>query len=281
MNKKFIFVDIDGTLFDYKSNSIPSSSLTAIQKANANGHSIFICTGRPFPDVGKEYFELPVDGFILSCGAHVIIKGKTIYCSQFPQKELKHLINYMINHKIGFSLEGNKRNYLNHTAYDFFKSFLVVNENDNGELARALLKQNDMYPFSEIQAKDYEQILKISLFSDQKILPYCQQLIDNLPNNLHGFLNEESEQGLLTGEISIKGINKATGIDYILDFFNHDLKHTIAIGDSLNDLEMIEHASIGICMGNGSSILKEKADYITDCVDQHGFANAFKHFHII
>lgn len=281
MNKKFIFIDIDGTLFDHESNCIPQSSLEALHQAKENGHALFICTGRPLPDVEEEYYRLPIDGLILSCGAHIMIDNKTIYHTQFPQKELKNLINYMIDHKIGFSLEGLKRNYLNHTAYDFFQSFFIENSNENSELARALLKQRDMYPFSEIKEEDYQQILKIAIFSDHDEIKDCRNMIEHLPNTLHGFLNERREEDLITGEISIKGINKATGIDCVLNYFNHDLKDTIAIGDSLNDLEMIEHAEIGICMGNGSPKLKEIADHITDNVNNHGLAKALKHFEII
>lgn len=277
--KKFIFIDIDGTLYDHEANCIPPSSIDAIKKAKDNNHELFICTGRPKPDIEEEYYELPLKGMVLACGAHIIVDGKTIFHSQFPQNELKGLIHYMLQHEIGFSLEGIQRNYLSHDAYLFFQTLVLEEGNENSELARALLKQRAMFPFEEIKEEDYEQIVKIAIFSKEH--HYCESMIKQLPNNLHGFLNEKREVGLITGEISIKGINKATGINKVLNYYDHDLAHTIAIGDSLNDLEMIEHAAIGICMGNGSPELKEIADYVTDPISNHGLANAFKHFNII
>lgn len=47
MNKKIIFADIDGTLFDHETGKIPASACEALRQARENGHRIFLCTGRP------------------------------------------------------------------------------------------------------------------------------------------------------------------------------------------------------------------------------------------
>ena len=46
MERKLIFLDIDGTLTPAGSNVPPASALEAIRKARENGHLIFLCTGR-------------------------------------------------------------------------------------------------------------------------------------------------------------------------------------------------------------------------------------------
>lgn len=43
--RKIIFIDVDGTLTNYE-NQIPKSAIDAIRKARANGHKVYICTGR-------------------------------------------------------------------------------------------------------------------------------------------------------------------------------------------------------------------------------------------
>lgn len=45
-----------------------------------------------------------------------------------------------------------------------------------------------------------------------------------------------------------KDCNKAKGMDIVLEYFNMNLEQSIAFGDSMNDLEMIRHANIGIGM---------------------------------
>lgn len=53
------------------------------------------------------------------------------------------------------------------------------------------------------------------------------------------------------------------------------LADTVAIGDSDNDLTMIEVAGIGIAMGNGEQCAKDAADWVADAVDASGLAHAF------
>ena len=52
---------------------------------------------------------------------------------------------------------------------------------------------------------------------------------------------------------------------------------TVAMGDSENDLPMLEYADISIAMGNGVKEVKEKADYVTDKIDNDGLYKAFKY----
>ena len=44
----------------------------------------------------------------------------------------------------------------------------------------------------------------------------------------------------------------------------HQLDEVIAIGDSNNDLSMIEFAGLGVAMGNATEVIKVQADFVTD-----------------
>ena len=102
-----------------------------------------------------------------------------------------------------------------------------------------------------------------------------------MPNDVEGFLYTETTGDIIEGEILVKGISKASGIDRVLEYFGADLKDTVALGDSTNDLPMIEHAGLGIAMGNASDQVKEIADYTTTAVDEDGLYNAFKYAGLI
>ena len=45
MERKIIFLDVDGTLVDYEGR-LPSSAARAVRDARANGHRVYLCTGR-------------------------------------------------------------------------------------------------------------------------------------------------------------------------------------------------------------------------------------------
>ena len=75
---KYVFFDIDGTLWDEKM-VVPESTKVAIKKLQENGHKAFICTGRSMGNVNDPQFdEIGFDGFIAACGNHVEMDGKVL-----------------------------------------------------------------------------------------------------------------------------------------------------------------------------------------------------------
>ena len=70
-------------------------------------------------------------------------------------------------------------------------------------------------------------------------------------------------------------------MEFLMKHFNVDKKDTIAIGDSTNDLTMLEFAGTSIAMKHSSPTVLEKADYVTDDVFDDGIYNAMKHFELI
>ena len=58
-------------------------------------------------------------------------------------------------------------------------------------------------------------------------------------------------------------------------------EESAAIGDSMNDFEMIQAAGIGIAMGNGIPALKEAADYVTSDISEDGLKNAFHYLGLL
>ena len=63
MGKKLIFLDVDGTLTDYD-NHIPASAAAAIRKARANGHRVYLCTGKSKAEIYDEIWAIGLDGMI-------------------------------------------------------------------------------------------------------------------------------------------------------------------------------------------------------------------------
>lgn len=79
MNKKLIFFDIDGTLLDEQSGSVPASTIEAIEKAQKNGHLCFINTGRPISTIDKVITDLPFDGYVCGCGTYIEYQQKILF----------------------------------------------------------------------------------------------------------------------------------------------------------------------------------------------------------
>ena len=53
------------------------------------------------------------------------------------------------------------------------------------------------------------------------------------------------------------------------------MEDSVAVGDSMNDQEMLEAAGLSICMANGSETMKKLADDICPSVGENGIREAF------
>jgi hydroxymethylpyrimidine pyrophosphatase-like HAD family hydrolase len=74
----------------------------------------------------------------------------------------------------------------------------------------------------------------------------------------------------------IKNQSKSNGIKVILKKIGIAQKNSIAIGDGVNDVDMITFAGLGIAMGNAPEYLKQIADKITLDCEHGGVGSAIK-----
>ena len=77
-------------------------------------------------------------------------------------------------------------------------------------------------------------------------------------------------------EISLKNVNKWEALKVIAEKMNIERQEIIAIGDNINDKEMIENAGLGIVMQGSTPIVTKLADYITDTNNNEGVAKALE-----
>lgn len=75
MDRKLIFVDVDGTLTPPGGQIPPESALRAIKMAQKLGHKVFLCSGRNHAMM-EPLFKYGFDGGIASCGGYVL-RAKT------------------------------------------------------------------------------------------------------------------------------------------------------------------------------------------------------------
>ena len=79
-------------------------------------------------------------------------------------------------------------------------------------------------------------------------------------------------------EISEQAPLHLTGL---CDYLGIPVEETYAIGDSINDLEMLQFVGHSIAMGNASQSAKDVAEYITTHIHEDGILNALRHYNLI
>ena len=73
------------------------------------------------------------------------------------------------------------------------------------------------------------------------------------------------------------GYSKATGIQYVLDYYHLDLNAAYAIGDSNNDLPMLSYVPNSVAMGNASpASLFDQVSFVTKRASENGIAYALE-----
>ncbi len=79
-------------------------------------------------------------------------------------------------------------------------------------------------------------------------------------------------------EITNSNVNKWSAIEFLINKLHIAKEDVIAIGDNVNDKEMIQNAGLGVAMGNSSPDMKEIADVIVSDNNSEGVAEVIKKF---
>lgn len=259
---KLLFFDVDGTIWDMK-NHIPDSVVKAFSELKKRGHKTFINTGRARGYVRKEnLLNLGFDGIIAGCGTTIEIGGELLYKSFIEPEGLAKTINTLNGYGFRSILEGWETLYLN---YDEWRNDIYFNKL-YGDLGDDIEEIRDNWG-------KWQGICKFS--SDTKNGDMKGGLLA-VKDEYYPIIHNET-----VVEMVPHGHSKATGMDWVCQYFDCDISDTFAFGDSSNDREMIEHAGIGIAMGNGTDEIKAVSDYVTSSMAEDGIYNALKHFELI
>lgn len=264
--QKIVFLDLDDTLWRFE--VIPSSALEAIHQARQNGHKIFTNTGRSKCEVPQLLWDLDLDGYCFSAGSEIYIQHKQVLYKPLEKQLVKKIQHLAIQKNTGYSLEGSDMTFTNDLNRKRMMEF--SQQMTNNRIGNRFLDFPDV---SKATEADYDQIMKVSIH--MQTMQEKEEFIKALPEE-----TVFTEFKHLGGEVTHKDYNKATAIEFVSNYFNHEYE-TMAMGDSENDITMLKAADIAVVMGNGIESVKQYGDYITDTIDNDGLYKAFKHFELI
>lgn len=272
MDRKLIFLDIDGTLVC--AMQAPSEYVKqAVRGARANGHKVFLCTGRNMPIIGNEILEIGFDGVIASAGSHVEAEGKILFDSLLPEETIQECLRVFHKHGMYCRIETPEGIYTDPQMEELLRG--AKPDPANSELIRM---QREIE--AGIRILPYERYpgngaYKICFTS--KDLESVEQTKKDLGNRFTYAVHPYADSSTcFNGEIIPKGIDKGRGIEMICGYYGAKLSDTIAFGDSMNDYEMMRTAGISVAMGNACKELKRIADVICGNVWEDGIYYEFR-----
>ncbi|SES70841.1 Cof-type HAD-IIB family hydrolase [[Clostridium] polysaccharolyticum] len=259
-----IFFDIDGTIVPEDKSGIPDSTIEAIRLAKKNGHYTFINTGRTYSAVDPFIKDISFDGFVCGCGTNIYLHGKELMKQELGTEKSKQLVKDLLECNIDGILEGRKNIYYRkeclHPVVDMVKhsrdtfgnqlDFQKLWDDEDiifDKMALWLVENSNFEAFHEKYKSEFEFIAREKDFY----------------------------------ELVPTGFSKATGMDYVAQHLGIPNERTIAIGDSMNDISMLDHAGISIAMGNSHPYLLDKVSFVTTDIHDDGIYKALEHYHII
>lgn len=105
-----------------------------------------------------------------------------------------------------------------------------------------------------------------------KIDPFYDYLVEKYGDCLNVMLFGAQRDTWRGIEIMGAKNNKGEGLAFLCEQLGIERSRVLAIGDNVNDIEMLEWAGLGIAMENGTPLVKSKADRITQSNDEDGVA---------
>ena len=273
---KLVALDLDGTLFD-NSSRISERNLTAIRSITDKGIHVVISTGRPFEGIPFDQIKGTGINYAITAngsGIYEISTGKCLYENAMDEELVTPILNFLLTRDIHMdafiggkcytpiqcvetaqklTVPSSIKNYIITTRTRLDNILQFIHENQLKVQKMTL----NFYPAADGTLIDRETVRKF-LVSNPSITTVCGGY-----NNL---------------EFTRADANKGVGLRKLAEILGVNPDATMAIGDTENDLAIIEAAGIGVAMGNATDAVKARADYVTTTNTKDGVAAAIEHF---
>lgn len=274
----YVFIDVDGTLVDY-SNNLPDSAVTAIREARANGHKVYVVTGRSKAEMYQYILDIGLDGYVGGNGNYIEADGEALMHMAIPTEDVERIVNWLHDKGLEYYIEANSGLYGSTNFKERSKETIRQYVEGKGKKTDDSFEVSDVFPdmiYGEDPVRD--NVNKIS-FILESYNDYLEAALyfDGFQVNTWGGKGEQA----LFGDVARGGINKRTALEFLQEHHGLNPKFTMAVGDASVDIQMLEFAEVGVAVGSGGDEIKAMADYITDAVEDDGLYNAFKHFGLI
>ena len=268
MERKIIFLDIDGTLVLPK-GEVSSRVKDAITQVRQNGHYVFLCTGRNRAGI-ESLMSIGFDGAICSAGGYIEINGQKIYESSLSEEDVKIARDVFDRNHVLYNLE---TTHITFSSDDMNKEFVKMQLNGekmNSEMMRLMneqMKQFNIHSLAEFDQNPVPVQKLCFIAKDEKnLIEPKEKLSQRFQFIIHELFSKET----INGEIIIKGTNKGKAIQKVVEVLGLSMDDTIGFGDSMNDFEMIQVCHYGVAMANGSEELKTYASRVCESVEDDG-----------
>ena len=270
MEKRMLFMDLDGTLLDDHEQITPGNR-QALERALEWGHGVIITTGRPLKSALIQAQKLGLDKpgcYTIAYNGAVIYdweKQAQIFGRTLDIPTVLDIFDYV--NPQGFHLQ----------TYDTWD--VLVEPKGDDAIVRKYCNRilMDFRVIQDVHTDLVEEPVKVLIIETEdreKILQLQANLEDRFAGKVDTFFSNPTYL-----EVVPKGMNKGEAVKMLCRMLNVPIENAVSVGDAANDLSMIQAAGIGVAMANGTDEVKAVANYITICDNNHdGIAEVVERF---
>ena len=254
MEKKFegfvLVSDMDGTLLNSK-KEISKENLEAIDYFRKEGGKFTVATGRMVPAVEAYLKDMVLDlPAIIHNGAKIYDYNNKKVIVEHPIEEdrKKLIIDIKRDYpKLGIEI------FCDEIVYIYNKCELTKRYEQH--------KYNVVYNMpEEIWNKNWVKILIVGE----------EEELDVLEKNYRNYDNGNAfRSGAKFFDIVAKGITKGQALQELIKEYNLDKDKVIAVGDNMNDIEMLSVAKYGFFIKGGAKRAEEQAKLLAPSNDEN------------
>lgn len=273
MNYKLVCIDMDGTLLNSK-HEVSEKNKEALKKAIKKGVHIAISTGRVFPSA-RIYGNIIGVNAPLICSNGSYIKDKNtdevIFKSTLDRETYFKICDIIKKYKFLAYVD----------ATDGLIADTEIPEGDSHRLMNSWVDEEEKIKFykhddlKDAYDEHGENILKFIIIKQEDGVG-IEAAKDEFESLEDVDLVYASWGGCI--EIMKKGTSKGSAVKALADKLGIKIEDVICMGDSGNDVSMLEEAGLAVVMGNAPDFIKKYGDYITDTNENDGVAKAIEKF---
>lgn len=269
---RLLALNIDGTLLQ-PNGRLHKSTKDAVEYVQQKGIYVTLVTSRSYLSAKKVAKALKVDNLLVTHSGGFIANDleAPTYVKRISEDLSVDLVKFLEKFPCQIRL--------------VHEEFSVANKYKLSHrlLSKTVFTSGDPMIYQQQFVDSVSTHLEANPVSPPKIEVYFEQeqdLVDaeKAIHSMYGDVSIEKHNSLRF-DIMPAGVSKLTGLMSLGDQLGFSLKEMVVIGDSLDDIDMIKAAGLGVAMWNAPVAVKKASDWVTRSNTQHGVAFMVKeHF---
>lgn len=262
-----VFLDIDGTYADH--GDVPAGHVAAVRAARAAGHRVLLSTGRPRVMLVPRILEAGFDGLVAAAGGYVEVAGRILRDERFPAPVAARTVEVLDAHDVAYVLETPDA-LLGPPGVDQRLRARVAGPDGvvEREAPRDILAALRTVP--DLTGASFG---KVTYFESP--VP-ADVLVAEIGGGIAALPSSLPDLGASAGELYLAHVHKAVGVELVAQHLGFAREDVVAIGDGLNDVEMLAWAGTAVAIEGADPRVLAVADLVVPGPEREGLVEAFR-----